>query len=288
MIAVTGATGHVGTLVAEELSRRGVPFRMIVRDEARAPDLPGGDLVVADFADQGALERVLAPGDRVFMVSVHEDYDRRVALHRSFVEAAARRRVARVVYLSFVAAGPAARFRHARSHGATEAMLAASRLPFTAVRNAMYADGIATWFDERGRITGPGGDGRVSLTLRSELAEAIAVILSDPAHDGRSLVTITGPEAVSLAELAAIASNVTGDAYRYEPLDRAEWIESRRRLGRQEWAIDAGISYYDGVAAGEADVVSGDYAELTGNEPRTIEQVIEDHREAMPLGRRER
>ena len=73
MIAVTGATGHVGTLVAEELSRRGVPFRMIVRDEARAPDLPGGDVVVADFADQGALGRVLAPGDRVFMVSVHAE-----------------------------------------------------------------------------------------------------------------------------------------------------------------------------------------------------------------------
>ena len=49
----------------------------------------------------------------------------------------------------------------------------------------MYADGIATWFDERGRVTGPGGDGRVSLTLRSELAEAIAEILSDPVRSSR-------------------------------------------------------------------------------------------------------
>ncbi len=285
MIAVTGATGHVGTFVAEELSRRGVPFRMIVRAEARAPELPGSDVVVADFADRDALGRALEPGDRVFMVSVHEDYERRIALHRSFVEAAARRRVGRVVYLSFVAAGPDAWFRHARSHGATEAMLAASGLPFTAVRNAMYADNIVGWFDERGRISGPGGDGRVSLTLRSELGEAIAVVLADRAHDGRSLVTITGPEAVTLAELAEIASTVTGDRYRYQPLDRAEWVESRRKLGRQEWAIDAGISYYDGVAAGEADVVSGDYAELTGSKPRTIEQVIEDHRAEMPLRR---
>ena len=240
-------------------------------------------MVVADFADQDALERALEPGDRVFMVSVHEDYDRRVELHRSFVETAVRRRVGRVVYLSFIAAGPDASFRHARSHGATEAMLAESGLPFTAVRNGMYADGIEGWFDERGLITGPGGDGRVSFSLRSELGEAIAVLLADETNDDRSLVTITGPEAVTLAELAEIASAVTGDSYRYEPLDRAEWVDSRRRLGRQEWAIDAGISYYDGVAAGEADVVSGDYRELTGREPRTIAQVIAEHRDVMPL-----
>ena len=79
----------------------------------------------------------------------------------------------------------------------------------------MYADEIASWFDPGGRITGPGGDGRVSLTYRPELAEAIAVLLADPTHDDRRVVTVTGPESFSLAELAAAASEVTGDAYRY-------------------------------------------------------------------------
>ena len=193
-----------------------------------------------------------------------------------------RREVGHVVYLSFVGAGPQASFRHARSHGATEAMLAESGLSFTAVRNGMYADGIASWFDAEGRLTGPGGDGRVSFSYRPELAEAIAAQLADAALD-RPLVTITGPEAVTLGELAAIASDVTGDPYRYEPLDRAAWIESRRALGRPEWAIDAGISYYDGVCAGEADVVSGDYRELTGKEPLPIAGVIERHLTEMPL-----
>ena len=285
MIVVTGASGHVGALVADELSRRGVRFRMIVRDEARAPELPGADVVVADYGDADALGRALEPGDRVFMVSVHEDYDRRLELHRAFIETAARQGVGRVVYLSFVAAGPDARFRHARSHGATEASLAESGLPFTAVRNGMYADEIAGWFDDEGRIIGPGGSGRVSLSLRSELGEAIAVLLADDAHDDRSLVTITTPEAVSLAELAEIAASVTGDPYRYVPLERDEWIDARRRLGRPDWSIDAGISYYDGVAAGEADVVSRDYVELTGKESQTIAQVIAERLDRMPLSR---
>jgi len=287
VIAVTGASGAVGGLVAAELARRGLPFRMVVRDEARAPDLPG-EVAVASYKDREALARALEPGDRVFMVSMHARYEERVPLHRSFVEVAAERRVGRVVYLSFVGAGEGASFRHARSHGATEAMLAAAGLPYTAVRNAMYADEIATWFDAEGRITGPGGDGRVSFSYRPELGEAIAVLLADPAHDQREIVTITTPEAVTMDELAAIASEVTGDAYRYAPLERDEWIARRRALGRPEWSVEAGIGYWDGVRAGEADVVGDDYRALTGKEPLPIAEVIRLRLDEMPLARERR
>ena len=164
-------------------------------------------------------------------------------------------------------------------------MLAASGIPFTAVRNGMYADEIATWFDADGRITGPGGDGAVSLTYRPELAEAIAELLVQPAHDGRRVVTITMPEAVTLAGLAEIASEVTGDDYRYEPLDREEWLAYRRGLGRPAWSIEAGISYYDGVARGEDGIVGDDYRELTGKAPSTIRDLVELHRDEMPLAR---
>jgi uncharacterized protein YbjT (DUF2867 family) len=223
------------------------------------------------------------PGDRVFMVSMHAPPERRLELHRAFVDVAVRRRVGRVVYLSFVGAGPDASFVHARSHGATETMLAESGLPFTAVRNGMYADEIASWFDPDGRITGPGGDGRISLSYRPELAAAIVALLTDEAYDDRQVVNVTGPESFSLAQLAAVASEVTGDAYRYAPLDREEWIDYRKGVGRPDWSIEAGISYYDGVRSGEADVVTNDYRALTGNEPLTIREVVALHRAEMPL-----
>ena len=109
----------------------------------------------------------------------------------------------------FVGAGPDASFVHGRSHGVTEAMLAESRLPCSAVRNGMYGDEIASWFDADGRITGSGGDGRISFSYRPELGEAIATLLAEPGHDDRDIVTITTPDAVSLAELAALATDVT-------------------------------------------------------------------------------
>lgn len=286
MIVVTGASGAVGGVVARSLAARGVPFRMLTREPRRAPDLPGAEVAVGAYDRPDELAAALEPGDRVFMVSMHAGRDERLALHRSFIDVATRRRVGRIVYLSFVGAGPDASFLHARSHGATEAMLRASGLPWGAVRNAMYGDAIATWFDTAGRITGPGGDGHVSFSHSAELGEAIATLLADPTHDGREVVTITTPDAVSLAELAVLATEVGGDRYVYEPLPRDEWLAYRRSLGRAEWSIEAGISYYDGVALGEADVVSRDYEELTGTPARTVRELVELARDELPLARK--
>ena len=288
MIVVTGATGRAGGALARELSRRGVPFRMLVREPDRAPDLPGADVAVASYEDADALARALDPGDRAFMVSIFAPGEERLPLHRSFVDAAVARRVGRILYLSYVAADPEATFRHARSHGATEQMLRDSGLSWCAVRNAMYGDALADWFDDEGRITGPGGDGRVSFTLIDELAEATAALLEDRSHDHRERVTVTTPDSIDLAGLAALASEVTGDDYSYEPSDRETWIAFRRSRGRPDWSIAAGLSYYEGVARGEADVVGDDYRLLTGGDPTAIRGVVERHADELPLSRKER
>ena len=281
MIAVTGASGHCGRLLAEELARRGEPMRLLVRDPARAPDLPGATPVHADYGDPGSVAAALEPGDRVFMVSLHEGPARRVPLHRSFIEAAASRDVAHIVYLSFVAAGPNAIFLHARSHGATEAMLAESGVPFTAMRNGMYADDVAGWFDPDGVAREPAGDGRIAFSYRPELAEAIAVTLTEPGHEGR-VYNVVG-EPVGLAELAEIASDVTGCEYRYEPAPVEDWVERWRARGSEDWGIEAGLSTFEAQAAGEFDVVSDDFRALTGGAPLTIGEVMARHLDEMPL-----
>jgi len=281
-IVVTGATGRVGGLVVRELARRDVLMRLLVRDPSRAPDLPGTEVVAADYGDPGSLADALHEGDRVFMVSLHEGPERRVALHRSFVEAAAARRVGRVVYLSFLNAGPEAVFLHARSHGATEQMLADAEIPYTAIRGGMYADDIPGWFDSDGVATVPGGDGRMSFALRRELAEAVVLVLTDPRHE-RTVYTVTTPESVGMAELARIASDVTGKTYRYAPRTDAEWEAGWRARGRHEWQIEAGLSSYAALRGGEFDVVSDDYRGLTGREPTPIARVVEEHAGEMPL-----
>ncbi len=284
MIVVTGATGHIGRLTAEELSRRGEPVRLLVRDPSRAPQIAGGEIAVADYGDPEALAAALRAGDRVFMVSVHQGPELRIPLHRGFIEAAARADVAQLAYLSFVNAGPDAAFLHARSHGATEELLRASGIPFTSIRNSIYADDIPDWFDRDGVAREPVGDSRISFSYRPELARAIALTLTEPGHDGR-VYDVTGSEAVTMDGLARIASEVTGQVYRYEPLAREGWEARWRARGMEGWEIEAGLTSFDAQLAGELDVVSGDYSMLTGEEPLTIAEVIARHADEMPLAR---
>jgi len=282
VIVVTGSTGHVGRLVAEELSARGEPVRLAVRDPSRAPELPGAEVVVADYGQPETLAAALGEGDRVFMVSLHEGPERRVPLHRSFIEVAARRGVAQVVYLSFLNAGADARFLHARSHGATEEALAASGVPFTSIRNGMYADDMPGWFDPDGVLRETGGDGRLSFSYRPELAKAIAVTLTEPGHEGRIYDVVTPPP-TSLAELAELASGITGKAYRYEPAGEDEWDTRWRALGRSGWQLESGHSSYDALRAGELAVASDDYRRLTGSEPLTVADVLARLAGELPL-----
>ena len=257
-------------------------MRLLVRDPHRAPQVKDAEVHAAEYGDPEALAAGLRKGDRVFMVSLWIGGDTRLDLHRSFIEAAARADVAQLVYLSFVNAGPTAICSHAREHGATEEMLKASGVPWTSIRNSMYADDIPGWFDPDGVAREPGDDARMSFSYRPELADVIAVTLTKPGHAGRTY-NITTPESVSMRELAQIASQVTGETYDYDPISDDEWIERWKAQGRPEWALEAGLTSYQALRAGELDVVSDDYEKVTGRKAATIKQVITEIADEMPL-----
>jgi len=282
MLVVTGSTSHVGRLVAGELSTRGMRQRLLVRDPLRAPDIAGAEIAIADYGDRQSIADALEPDDRVFMVSLHEGPGQRVPHHRAFIEAAASAGVAHIVYLSFVAAGPDAIFLHARSDGETERLLAESGVPWTAIRNSLYADDIPGWFDSDGVNTVPGGEGRMSFSYRPELARAIAVTLTEPGHEGKTYDIVT-PQSVSMRELAEIAWAVTGQNYRYAPTSDAWWEERWRARGKEPWAIEAGLTSYAALRAGEFDVTSDDYRTLTGEDPLSVSDIAGLVADRLPL-----
>jgi hypothetical protein len=89
-----------------------------------------------------------------------------------------------------------------------------------------------------------------------------------------------------LGELAQVASEVTGDAYRWEPADDDAWDERWRALGRTGWELEARHTTYEALRRGELDVVTDDYRRLTGAAPLTIAQLIERQAADLPLASR--
>lgn len=258
-------------------------MRLVLRDPARAPDVRGAEVVHGDYARPETLSSTMRAGDRVFMVSMWIGGDVRLDLHRNFIRAATKAGVEHVVYLSFVNAGPNAVFSHAREHGATEQMLRESGLNWTAIRNSMYADDIPGWFDPDGVAREPGEDARMSFSYRPELAEVIVAVLTQPGRHVSRAYDITTSDSASMAELAGIATEVTGHRYAYEPISDAAWVERWKAQGRKEWALEAGLTSYAALRAGEFDVVSDDFEKVTGRKAASIAQVVKDLEAEMPL-----
>ncbi len=274
-LALTGSTGALGSLVAAALTDHS-PI-LIVRDPARAPALPGSpghDVRQASYADRDAARKALAGVDTLFMVSAAEAVDRR-AQHRAFIAAAAEAGVSQLVYTSFSGAAPDATFTLGRDHADAEAAIRESGMGFTILRDNFYADILPLFADSSGLIRGPAGDGRVATVGRSDVAAVAAVVLRDPgAHNGATY-TLTGPEALTLSEVAARAGAVLGRQLRFE--DESEEAAYAWRLaeyGAEQWQLDAWVSTYTAIRDGSVAEVTDDVRRVTGQAPRTLEQVL--------------
>jgi NAD(P)H dehydrogenase (quinone) len=189
--AVSGATGALGGRVAARLADLGHGQRLIVRDKNRAPDLPGAEAAEASYEDPGAMRQALAGARTFFMVSASETHDR-VRQHIAAVDAAVAAGVERIVYLSFLGAGPQATFTFARHHWWTEEHVRATGLRHTFLRDSLYLDLLPVFTGTDGVIRGPAGDGRVAAVARDDIADVAVVQQDRDGHDGRTY-DVTGP-----------------------------------------------------------------------------------------------
>ena len=271
-LAVTGATGAVGGRTARLLSDAGVPVRLLVRDPAKATVLPGAEVVQAAYGDRRTAE-ALRGVDTVLMVSGEEDA-RRVELHRAFVQAAVEAGVRHIVYTSFVGAGDASGFLLGRDHGATERIIRDTGLEFTFLRDNFYAELFPTYADAEGVFRGPAGSGRVALVSRRDIAEVAALVLRQPsAHAGRAY-DLTGPQALTLDEIADVLTEVTGRPHRFVDETMEEARASRASYGAPDWLVDAWISTYTAIRDGELEQVSDDIPRLLGRPATSFVEAV--------------
>jgi uncharacterized protein YbjT (DUF2867 family) len=288
VIAITGATGAVGRRVAERIAARldteDARLRLVVRDAARAPELPGAEVTrfPGGYSDGPGFTQALRGVHTLYLVSAAEAEDR-LHQHLTAVRAAADAGVERIVYTSFLGASPDAVFTLVRQHYATEQAIAATGIRHTFLRHSMYADFVpffATPDGDRAVIAAPAGDGRTSFVSRDDLADVGAAVLVDDSdrYDGQAL-DVTGPEALTMAEAAAALTEITGrpTEYRDETVEEA-WA-SRRPSGHPDWEIEGWVTSYLAIRAGELATVSDVVPRVTGHPALTVAEHLRRHPE---------
>jgi NAD(P)H dehydrogenase (quinone) len=307
MLAVTGATGELGRRVAEGLAARGLEQRLVVRDPARAPRLPGAEVApVASYRDARAMGKALAGVETLFLVSAHDAIGiihrakmsgqpvpphNRVHDHIAAVAAAAAVGVERIVYLSFVSPAADATFILAREHFYTEEYIRSTGLAYTFLRQSLYMDKVAQHIARSDVIRVPAGEGRVAWVARDDVADSAVGVLTGTGHDGQAY-DITGPEALTMAETAERLTAALGRPITYvaqtpheartdRTTSRVEEMEAARLAktgqGLTDEEVEIWVSHYLQVATGEAAKVSDAVPRLCGRPAVSLAEYLEKH-----------
>ncbi|MER5612250.1 NAD(P)H-binding protein [Streptomyces sp. NPDC002215] len=225
MILVTGATGALGTLIAERLADRDDTVL-----GTRAPQQPRRLPVRhIDFDEPGTLSKGFEGVDVLLLISAgYGEDDTVIARHGAAVDAAEKAGVGHVVYTSLTADGD--HLPYALPHRWTERRLQETAMNWTILRNGLYAEllgGLAAPTAD-GRITAPLGEGRLAAVARADLADAaVRVTTEAPAH-ARRIYELVGEQAVGGADLA----RTHGPHVSYEPETLAQ-ARARRRFRRR-------------------------------------------------------
>ena len=280
MIVVTGATGRLGGAVVERLLGR-VPADSIgvsVRDPAKAAGLAEQGVRVrrGDFDDAASLAHAFDGAERVLLVSAATSGEAALRQHRTAIDAARAAGVRRVVYTSHMGANPRSPFAPMPDHAATEAMLQESGLDFTALRNGFYTSSglmLLGHAMDTGEVAAP-EDGPVSWTDHADLAGAAAIALTEDGFDGPT-PALTGSEAVGLAGLAEIASEVSGRPIRRTVVTDARYREHLVANGAPQPAADMLVGLFAASRRGEFAAVDPTLGRLIGRPPLTVRDVLE-------------
>jgi NAD(P)H dehydrogenase (quinone) len=276
-LGITGSTGNLGGRVARLLADAGVEQRLLARDPSRVPTLASTSTAQMSYDDVEAVRHALEGITTVFMVSGSES-ESRVRDHLRFVDAAAEAGVQHLVYLSFYGASPAATFLLARDHYVTEEHIkhvaSAHGTTWTFLRDNLYADFLPMMAGDDGVIRGPADDGRVAAVAQDDIAAVAVAVLTDPSAHRHGTYSLTGPEAFTLTEAAAVMSRVTGRPYRFEDETLEEAYASRATYGAPDWQVDAWVSTYAAIASGELAGVSDDVERISGRPATSLERLL--------------
>ncbi|MEU2780366.1 MULTISPECIES: SDR family oxidoreductase [unclassified Streptomyces] len=276
-IVVTGATGHLGRHVVEQLLEK-VPAEQVTA-VARTPEKAAGlaargvRVAVADYNAPETFDGLFAAGDKVLLISGSEVGNDRVAEHRTVIEAA---KAAGVALLAYTSAPGTLTAALADDHRATEEVLLASGLPYVLLRNGWYHENYTENLAPvlaHDAVTHAAGDGRISSAARADYAAAAVAVLTGEGHENKTY-ELGGDVAWSMGEYAAELSRQTGREIAENPVsaEALTGILTGAGVPAPFAAILAGVD--TSIARGELVVDSGDLSRLAGRPTTPLADAI--------------
>lgn len=282
-LLVTGATGNIGSELAQLLAARRVPFRAMVRALNEPPArtlaaLPGVEVVAGDFNDAASVAIALVGIERAFLFTNSTAQAETQQL--AFVELARQAGVRHLVKQSqwAVAAGSPVRFL--RYHAAVEAAIRASGLAYTFLRPNLFMQallGFKMSIAEQGKFFAAIGEVRISAVDVRDIAAAAA--LTEPGHENR-VYELIGPAALTHAELAAGAAALHRPVA-FMDVPPAAMHDALLGLGMDAWQAEGVIEDYAHYHRGEAATVAAGVHEATGQAPREFAAFARDYAPAF-------
>jgi uncharacterized protein YbjT (DUF2867 family) len=287
LIAVTGATGHVGGALARELRARGVAVRVIGRSAERLQPLTalGAEAAVGSQDDPEFLARAFTGASAVFAL-IPPDYtapDQRAYQRRigdRLAVAIEKAGVPRAVSLSSVGAelesgtGPIAGLHDLEKRLESVRGLHILHLrPTYFMENHLFGIGLIK------------GQGIYGSPLKADLAFAqiatrdigavAADVLREPTFTGRSVRDLQGPRDYSMRE----ATRILGESIGKPDLPYVEfpYDATRQALTGMGFSADAAVRFvemYDGFNVGRVKPTQARSASTTT--PTTLEQLAKD------------
>src|SRR5216683_551639 len=280
MILVTGATGLNGRELVHRLSARGVPTRALVRNATRADalsSLPNIEIVEGDMARPETLAPALHSVDQAMLISSSDPA--MLDVQSNFIEAARKAGVKHVVKLSGIMPELDSPFRFARMHGEAELKLERSGIAFTHLRAGEF---MHAYFRQvpaivaRGTFFLPMEDARIASIDVRDIAEVAAKALTEPGHEGK-IYPLTGPEALSMAEVAEKLSTATGKPIRYVNIAPEEARKAQLAAGVPPYTADALAELFGERRKGKESQVWPDIEDILGRRATTFDEFATRH-----------
>ena len=282
MIIVTGANGKLGAAIAERLleTQPGIPFGVSTRDPAESESLATRGVRVrrGDYDDPASLRDAFEGATQILLISSNTTEGSPLPQHRNAIEAAQAVGARRILYTSHMGADAESLFPPMRNHAATEAMLQDSGLAFTSLRNGFYADSGLMFmgqFQQTGAIAAP-QDGPVSWTTHEDLAAVAVVALTQPGALDGITPPLTASRALDLAQLAALASEITGQTIERKRVDDDAFRASMISHGAPAKRVEIAMGFYAASRSGEFAAADPTLERLLGRAPVSMRSFLSE------------